>query len=198
MLTIAGSRIRVRVASSEPYSATLVPDEAILADQEKRFVLVLGPDNIVLRRDIQPGRLLDDGMRLVRGANDAPAMTVTPPGPYTDQQLVRVQLRNLEPRRFGILALCLDPVRAAAIVDTGSGDGISAGCMELASLGSTPIGEWPPAAEFIEVSLPRRLVDANGDSHDCMEVPGCRLSVGWGTTTYLSSGLRSIEISFAE
>lgn len=135
---------------------------------------------------------------VIGGANEPPAMTVTPPGPYTDKQLVRVQLRNLEPRRFGILSLCLDPVRAAAIVDTGSGDGISGGCMELASLGSTPIGEWPPSAEFIDVSLPRRLVDANGDSHDCMELPGCRLSVGWGTTTYLSSGLRSIEISFTE
>ncbi|MFO0818535.1 MAG: efflux RND transporter periplasmic adaptor subunit [Pirellulales bacterium] len=69
---VAGSRIRVRVASGESYSATLVPDEAILADQEKRFVLVLGPDNIVLRRDIQPGRLLDDGFRIVRGADNGP------------------------------------------------------------------------------------------------------------------------------
>lgn len=69
---VAGSRIRVRVAASESYAAILVPDEAILADQEKRYVLVLGRDNVVLRRDIQPGRLLDDGLRIVRGAGNGP------------------------------------------------------------------------------------------------------------------------------
>lgn len=64
----AGSRIRVRVAVGEKYEAVLVPDTAILSDQEKRYVLVLGKENTVLRRDIVPGRLLDDGLRIVRPA----------------------------------------------------------------------------------------------------------------------------------
>lgn len=72
---VAGSRIRVRVASSDPYEALLVPDEAILADQEKRYVLVLDRENVVLRRDVHPGRLLDDGLRIVRPA--VPGETLT-------------------------------------------------------------------------------------------------------------------------
>ena len=63
-LLVAGSRIRVRVPVSESYEALLIPDTAVLADQEKRYVLIVGKNNTVLRRDIKPGRLLDDGMRI--------------------------------------------------------------------------------------------------------------------------------------
>ena len=38
-LFVSGSRVRVRVPVSEPYSAVLVPDTAILSDQDKRYVL---------------------------------------------------------------------------------------------------------------------------------------------------------------
>lgn len=71
---VAGSRVRVRVAVGDPYEALVVPDTAILADQEKRYLLHVGRDNIVARHDILPGRLLDDGFRIVRSApgNSAP------------------------------------------------------------------------------------------------------------------------------
>ena len=36
-----------------------------MADFDRKYLLVLGKDNIVLRRDITPGRLLDDGMRVI-------------------------------------------------------------------------------------------------------------------------------------
>ena len=56
-------------ASSLPvsglYKATLVPDSCVLTDQDERYVLALGKGNVVLRRTISPGRLLDDGMRVV-------------------------------------------------------------------------------------------------------------------------------------
>jgi hypothetical protein len=42
-----------------------VPDTAILTDQDKKYLLVVNEKNVVLRRDIKPGRLLDDGMRVV-------------------------------------------------------------------------------------------------------------------------------------
>jgi multidrug efflux pump subunit AcrA (membrane-fusion protein) len=71
---VAGSRVRVRVAVGAPYSALVVPDTAILSDQERRYLLVVGPENVVSRHDIVPGRLLDDGFRIVRSAagNSAP------------------------------------------------------------------------------------------------------------------------------
>lgn len=62
---VPGSRVRIRVPVSGPYAAVLVPDTAILSDQDKRYVLVVDDQNVVSRRDITPGKLLDDGMRVV-------------------------------------------------------------------------------------------------------------------------------------
>ncbi|MEW6745648.1 MAG: efflux RND transporter periplasmic adaptor subunit [Planctomycetota bacterium] len=62
---VPGSRARVRVPVSQPYRSTLVPDTAILTDQDRKYLLVVGAQNVVLRRDVQLGRLLDDGMRIV-------------------------------------------------------------------------------------------------------------------------------------
>jgi multidrug efflux pump subunit AcrA (membrane-fusion protein) len=64
-LFVAGSRVRVRVPVRDPYPAVLVPDTAILSDQNKRYVLVVDDKNVVSRRDVTPGKLLDDGLRVV-------------------------------------------------------------------------------------------------------------------------------------
>lgn len=60
-----GSRIRVRIPVSLPYKALLVPDTALLTDQTEKYLLVLGKNNVVLRRNVEQGKLLDDGMRVV-------------------------------------------------------------------------------------------------------------------------------------
>ena len=44
----------------------LIPDTAILTDQDKRYVLALDDKNVVQRRDLELGKLLDDGNRVVR------------------------------------------------------------------------------------------------------------------------------------
>ena len=62
---VPGSRVRVRIPVSDKYEAAVVPDSAVLSDQDRKYLLVLGKDNTVLRRDITPGRLLDDGMRVI-------------------------------------------------------------------------------------------------------------------------------------
>jgi multidrug efflux system membrane fusion protein len=62
---VAGSRVKVRVPVSEARKTTLIPDTAVLSDQDRKNVLVVDEKNIVHRRDISPGRLLDDGMRVV-------------------------------------------------------------------------------------------------------------------------------------
>jgi multidrug efflux pump subunit AcrA (membrane-fusion protein) len=62
---VPGSRVRVRIPFGDPYEATLIPDTAILTDQDKKYLLVINPQNLVIRRDVKPGRLLDDGMRVV-------------------------------------------------------------------------------------------------------------------------------------
>lgn len=77
---VPGSRVRVRVPVSDPYRAVLVPDSAILSDMSDRYVLVVEDTaqekNIVVRRNVLPGRLMEDGMRVVRPPNDdTPALT---------------------------------------------------------------------------------------------------------------------------
>lgn len=62
---IPGGRVRVRVAVSEPIESLLVPDVAILTDQSRKYVLALNDKNVVLRKDVRLGQLLDDGMRVI-------------------------------------------------------------------------------------------------------------------------------------
>jgi membrane fusion protein, multidrug efflux system len=55
---------RVRLVGSAAHKAVLVDDKAILTDQDRKYVYVLGPENKALRRDIKVGRLAD-GLRIV-------------------------------------------------------------------------------------------------------------------------------------
>jgi multidrug efflux system membrane fusion protein len=56
---------RVKLIGNESFDALLVDERAILTDQDRRYVYVLGPDNTAQRRDVQPGRLVD-GLRVIR------------------------------------------------------------------------------------------------------------------------------------
>jgi RND family efflux transporter MFP subunit len=62
---VPGSRVRVRVTVGKPYRALLVPETAILSDQDKRYVLIADNENVVRRRDVTPGKLTDDGLRAI-------------------------------------------------------------------------------------------------------------------------------------
>ncbi|MCG3200261.1 MAG: Efflux pump periplasmic linker BepF [Gammaproteobacteria bacterium] len=55
---------RVRVLGSGKFQAILIDDKAILTDQDRKYVYVLGPNNVAERRDIKPGRIVD-GLRIV-------------------------------------------------------------------------------------------------------------------------------------
>ena len=64
-LLLPGDHVRVRVPVSDSYQALLVPDTAVNADQDKRYLLVLDDKNVVHRRDARLGKLTDDGLRVV-------------------------------------------------------------------------------------------------------------------------------------
>ena len=83
---IPGSRVRVRVPVSDKYEAAVVPDTAVLSDQDRKYLLVLGKDNVVLRRDITPGRLLDDGMRVILPAPGEEKAAATRTGSRTGRR----------------------------------------------------------------------------------------------------------------
>lgn len=62
---IPGSRVRVRVPVRDEYQAIVVPDEAIQSDQDKKYLLCLNAENVVVRKDVKLGKLLEDGMRVI-------------------------------------------------------------------------------------------------------------------------------------
>ena len=53
----------------KPFMAMLVPDTAILSDQDKRYVLVVDEKNTVRRRNVTLGAITDGGMRVVSPAD---------------------------------------------------------------------------------------------------------------------------------
>ena len=56
---------RISIPGSERYKAVLVPDEAIGADLDRRYVYVVGPDGTVSQKVVRPGPRYD-GYRIVR------------------------------------------------------------------------------------------------------------------------------------
>ena len=61
---------RVQLLGSGTYDAMLVHDRAILTDQDRKYVYVLGPNNAATRRDIVPGPVID-GLRIVKAGLEA-------------------------------------------------------------------------------------------------------------------------------
>jgi len=55
---------RVKLLGSGTTHALLIDDKAVLTDQDRKFVYVLGPENKALRRDVKLGRVVD-GLRVV-------------------------------------------------------------------------------------------------------------------------------------
>lgn len=55
---------RIKLLGSGSYSAVMVPDRAIGTDQDKKFVLVVGADNLAGFREVKLGAL-QEGMRVV-------------------------------------------------------------------------------------------------------------------------------------
>ena len=83
-----GTHTRVRIAVSDVRKAAIVPDRAILADQDRRYLLAVDAKKEVVRRDVRLGKLLDDGMREV-----TPREPKDPPFQAEDRIIVEGLLR---------------------------------------------------------------------------------------------------------
>ena len=57
---------RIRLPSSNPYDAILVPDSAIVTDQSNQVVMTVTPDGTVVPKQIRPGPAYPGGLRIVR------------------------------------------------------------------------------------------------------------------------------------
>lgn len=71
-----GQFAKLRLQGSQAYVATLVPDEAVGADQASRYVVVVGNDDIPTRKKVTLGPLVD-GLRVIRDGLAADDWIVT-------------------------------------------------------------------------------------------------------------------------
>ncbi|HKQ48285.1 MAG TPA: efflux RND transporter periplasmic adaptor subunit [Phycisphaerae bacterium] len=58
---------RIRIPGSGKYQAVLVPDEAIVADQDQRLVMTVGPDDVVQPRPVKLGALFGNLRAILSG-----------------------------------------------------------------------------------------------------------------------------------
>jgi RND family efflux transporter MFP subunit len=65
-LVTPGQFGRIRIPGSLEYDAILVPEAAIVTDQSRKQLMVLGPDNKVEPRVIRPGPSQPGSLRIVR------------------------------------------------------------------------------------------------------------------------------------
>ena len=67
---------RVKLMGAAPIQGLLIDDQAVLTDQDRKYIYVLGDENRAMRRDITLGRTLD-GLRLVsKGVNSGDKVIV--------------------------------------------------------------------------------------------------------------------------
>ena len=59
-----GMFARIKILGSGAFRAVLIDDKAVLTDQDRKYVYVLGEGNTAQRRDIKPGRMVE-GLRIV-------------------------------------------------------------------------------------------------------------------------------------
>jgi multidrug efflux pump subunit AcrA (membrane-fusion protein) len=65
-----GFFVRVRIPYGEAQEALLVSERAILNDQNIKYVLTVGKNDVVVRRDVELG-VLDNGMRVIKSGISA-------------------------------------------------------------------------------------------------------------------------------
>jgi RND family efflux transporter MFP subunit len=74
---LPGVRLRVLFPTSLPYEATIIPEEAILTDQNVKYVFTVDANNNAVYTPIELGALQDDNMRVVRSGLEPGARVVT-------------------------------------------------------------------------------------------------------------------------
>ncbi|MEW5755914.1 MAG: efflux RND transporter periplasmic adaptor subunit [Pseudomonadota bacterium] len=62
-----GQFARIKLLASAPVQAVLIDDKAILTDQDRKYVYVLGPENRAMRRDIQIGQVYEGLRNVISG-----------------------------------------------------------------------------------------------------------------------------------
>lgn len=65
LVLLPGMFARARLFGAGTHEAVMIPDAAIVADQARKLVMVVGKDNVIEARAVEPGPLID-GLRVLR------------------------------------------------------------------------------------------------------------------------------------
>jgi membrane fusion protein, multidrug efflux system len=65
LILIPGQFVRLRLLGTPQHPAVLIPDQAIVSDQSQKFIWVVGADDKVEYRKVNPGPMID-GLRVIR------------------------------------------------------------------------------------------------------------------------------------
>jgi multidrug efflux system membrane fusion protein len=72
-----GLYARLRIQASEQYKALLVPDTAVNSDQNSRYLLVLGKDNVIELRRVELGKLFGSLRAIQKGISAEDMVVIT-------------------------------------------------------------------------------------------------------------------------
>jgi RND family efflux transporter MFP subunit len=93
----AGLFVRIRLPIGTPYQALLVPDEALLSDQDKKYVYVINEKSEVTYRAVTPGQEIL-GLRVIKNGV-APGDKVIISGMQRVRRGEQVAVKMQEPRK---------------------------------------------------------------------------------------------------
>ncbi len=100
---------RVQLQSAAPAQAILVDDKAVLTDQDRKYVYVVGPGNVAQRKDIILGGI-SDGLRIVKSGLTAQDRVVV-----GGLQLIYFPGAPITPKETSMQASIGDPTTIASL-----------------------------------------------------------------------------------
>jgi multidrug efflux system membrane fusion protein len=104
----AGLYARVQLEGSADITAILIDDKAVMTDQDRKYVYVVGPENKAVRKDVKLGGFADE-LRIVRSGLDANDKVIV-----AGLQKIFVPNEPVQPRIVAMGALPPPAVVAAA------------------------------------------------------------------------------------
>ena len=80
--------------NSGNFTATVLPESAVLADAEGSFVYVVGPDNKAVRRAVKTGAVTAQGLAITEGLNGKERIVLKAGGFLNPGETVNPQLQK--------------------------------------------------------------------------------------------------------
>jgi RND family efflux transporter MFP subunit len=94
-----GMFVRVTISIGQPYPALLVPDKAILSKMGKKYVYVVGPDNVVKEIPVVIGQLQEQIWRVIKRETDPKTGEIKPGQLTAEDRVIVTRLLDIQPNQ---------------------------------------------------------------------------------------------------